>query len=58
MSYFLIVFDEKRQLFNIPYKISKSIDINEVSYTINAPNLSIQENIEEAKKEEIIAKNI
>lgn len=58
LSYFLIVFDEKRQLFNIPYKISKSTDINEVSYTINAPNLSIQENIEEAKKEEIIAEKV
>ncbi|AXX95764.1 nickel/cobalt transporter [Arcobacter ellisii] len=58
LSYFLIVFDEKRQLFNIPYKIFKSTDINEVSYTINAPNLSIQENIEEAKKEEIIAEKV
>ncbi|MDY3205135.1 MAG: DUF1007 family protein [Arcobacter sp.] len=58
LSYFLIVFDEKRQLFNIPYKISKSTDINEVSYTINAPNLSIQKNIEEAKKEEIIPEKV
>ncbi len=54
LSYFLIVFEDKKQLFNIPYKISKSTDINEVSYTINAPTLTLQENITEVKKEEKI----
>lgn len=54
LSYFLIVFEDKKQLFNIPYKISKTTDINEVSYTINAPTLTFQENITEVKKEEKI----
>ena len=62
-GYFFIIFEDKKQLFNIPYKILKQTNINEVTYTIDAPTLSTQENkiekveepvkIEEKKVEEI-----
>ncbi len=50
-NYFDIVFDDKKQLMNIPYKISKTSTINDVTFIIEAPILSVQEskiqNIEE-----------
>ena len=60
-NYFDIVFNDKKQLMNIPYKISKSSSINDVKFTIDAPDLQVQEGkIEEIdtskieeKKEEI-----
>ena len=51
-NYFDIVFNDKKQLMNIPYKISKSSSINDVKFTIDAPDLQVQEE----KKEEIIIK--
>jgi nickel/cobalt transporter (NicO) family protein len=60
-NYFDIVFNDKKQLMNIPYKISKTSTINDVTFTIDAPDLGVQEekteeiNIPkiEEKKEEI-----
>lgn len=65
MSYFLIVFEDMKQLFYIPYKISKQTNTNEVIFTINAPSLAEQkieekvllpkvEEIKNEKKEEIL----
>ena len=48
-NYFDIVFNDKKQLMNIPYKISKNSSINDVKFTIDAPDLQVQEE----KKEEI-----
>ena len=55
-NYFDIVFNDKKQLMNIPYKISKSSSINDVKFTIDAPDLQVQEEKKEEKKEEIIIK--
>lgn len=51
-NYFDIVFDDKRQLMNIPYKISKTSTINDATFIIDAPVLSIQEE-KENKIEEV-----
>ena len=48
-NYFDIVFNDKKQLMNIPYKISKISSMNDVKFTIDAPDLKVQEE----KKEEI-----
>lgn len=63
-NYFDIVFEDKKQLMYIPYKISKTSDINEVSFLIDAPILlSKDNNINEEKidkienKEEKIVEN-
>ena len=53
-NYFDIVFNDKKQLMNIPYKISKISNINDVSFTIDAPNLTIQEE----KFQEVIVSKI
>ncbi len=60
-NYFDIVFNDKKQLMNIPYKISKISSMNDVKFIIDAPELGVQEGkIEqidtskiEEKKEEI-----
>lgn len=36
-AYFSILFDNRKQLFNIPYKISKTIKPNSITYIINKP---------------------
>ncbi len=63
-NYFDIVFNDKKQLMNIPYKISKITNVNDITFVIDAPDLGIQEEkteelttlkIEE-KKDEIITK--
>lgn len=46
-GYFFIVLEDKNQLFNIPYKIDKKTNITEVTYTIDAPTLSSQEEKQE-----------
>lgn len=55
-GYFFIIFEDKKQLMNIPYKISKNSTLNEVSYTIDAPILGPQkseiEDIKEPEKKE------
>ena len=51
-NYFDIVFDDKRQLMNIPYKISKTSTINDATFIIDVPVLSIQEE-KENKIEEV-----
>lgn len=54
-NYFDIVFADKKQLMYIPYKISKTTNINDVSFLIDAPALiSKQENT----KEEIVEEKI
>lgn len=54
-NYFDIVFADKKQLMYIPYKISKTTNINDVSFLIDAPTLiSKQENT----KEEIVEEKI
>ncbi len=63
-NYFDIVFNDKKQLMNIPYKISKISSTNDVKFTIDAPELQVQEEKKqevtplkiEEKKEEIIIK--
>ena len=52
-GYFFIIFNPKKQLINIPYHVNQQININDVSYTIDAPTLSVQE---DKKKEEITTK--
>jgi len=41
-GFFFIVFENKNQIFDIPYNIKKSTNISEVSYTIDAPTLNEQ----------------
>lgn len=42
-NYFDIVFNPQKQLMYIPYKIEQKIDINDVSFKIDAPTLGVQE---------------
>lgn len=42
-NYFDIVFNPKKQLMYIPYKITQSSNINDVSFTIDAPQLNQEE---------------
>ena len=46
-AYFFIIFNPKKQLINIPYHINQQINLNDITYTIDAPSLGIQENNEE-----------
>lgn len=49
-NYFDIVFEDKKQLMYIPYKISKTSNINDVSFLIDAPTLlSNEDNFSEEK---------
>ena len=59
-NYFFIIFDEKKQLLNIPYKITKQTNINDVSFTINDSSLPIfqEQEKEEIKVEKIIDEKI
>ena len=62
-GYFFIIFDEKRQLFNIPYKISKEINLNDVTFIIDAPTLKSQNSSNsnlktEEKKDETIVDEV
>ncbi|RBQ29624.1 nickel/cobalt transporter [Aliarcobacter vitoriensis] len=41
-GFFFIVFENKNQKFDIPYSVKKNSNISEVSYDIDAPNLSEQ----------------
>ncbi|MDZ7817548.1 MAG: DUF1007 family protein [Aliarcobacter sp.] len=54
-NYFFIIFDEKKQLLNIPYKITKKTNINDVSFTINDSSLPI---FEEDEKKEIVEEKL
>ena len=49
-NYFFIIFDEKKQLLNIPYKVSKKTNLNDVTFSIEAPTLST------FKQEEVLPK--
>lgn len=42
-GYFFIIFEDKKQLLHIPYKITKQTNLNDVSFTIDAPTLGVQE---------------
>ncbi len=46
-AYFFIILNAKKQLINIPYHINQQINLNDITYTIDAPSLGIQENNEE-----------
>ena len=52
-NYFFIIFDEKKQLLNIPYKVSKKTNLNDVTFTIDAPTLSTFEKEAALNKVEI-----
>lgn len=54
-NYFDIVFNPQKQLMYIPYKITQKINMNDVSFKIDAPNLILQE---DTVKEEIIPSKI
>ena len=54
-NYFDIVFADKKQLMYIPYKISKTTNMNDVSFLIDAPTLLPKE---ENLKEEIVEEKI
>jgi len=52
-GYFIMFFDPKKQLFNVPYKFTKVINSTDISYIISAPGL-IEKNIDaKEEKEEI-----
>ena len=55
-NYFDIVFDDKKQLMNIPYKISKTSTINDVTFIIEAPTLDIQEEKEKPQEVSVLQK--
>lgn len=61
-AYFSIIFDNKGQLFNIPYKIKKQYKPNSITYTIDAPNKIAQtpeiEEIKENKIEERVIEEV
>ena len=46
-AYFFIILNPKKQLINIPYHINQQINLNDITYTIDAPSLAIQETNEE-----------
>ncbi|MDD2888089.1 MAG: DUF1007 family protein [Aliarcobacter sp.] len=52
-NYFDIVFNPQKQLMYIPYKIEQKININDVSFKIDAPTLGVQE---DSVKEDVPAK--
>ena len=56
-GYFFIIFEDKKQLFNVPYKITKQTNLNDVSFTIDAPTLGVQEEKVVEVKQEVIEKN-
>ena len=61
-GYFSIIFDNKAQLFNIPYKIKKQYKPTSITYIIDAPNKIAQtpkiEEIKEDKNEERVIEEI
>lgn len=54
-NYFDIVFNPNKQLMSIPYKITETSNINDVSFQIDAPQLPEQE---DAPKAEIVTPEI
>ncbi|MFX4252474.1 DUF1007 family protein [Aliarcobacter butzleri] len=42
-GYFFIILQDEKQKFDTPYEVKKSTNISEVTYTINAPSLTIQD---------------
>lgn len=52
-NYFFIIFDPVKQLLNIPYKVSKVTNLNDVTFSIDAPTLSTFEKEEALNKVEI-----
>ncbi|MBP7769653.1 MAG: DUF1007 family protein [Aliarcobacter sp.] len=59
-GYFFIIFDEKRQLLNIPYKITKQTNLNDVSFTINDSSLPTfqEQKIIDKKEEKVLDEQI
>lgn len=53
-EYFSIFLDEMKQSFSIPYKVKKVFSEDNISYTINAPNLKKIKVLEKKEKKEII----
>lgn len=56
-GYFFIIFEDKKQLLHIPYKITKQTNLNDVSFIIDAPNLDVQEEKVVEVKQPVIEKN-
>ena len=54
-GFFFILFDPKKQLIHIPYKIKEQINLNDVSFTIDAPTQGLQE---EKIQDEVIKEDI
>ena len=54
-GFFFILFDPKKQLIHIPYKIKEQINLNDVSFTIDAPTQGLQE---EKIQNEVIKENV
>ena len=52
-NYFDIVFNPQKQLMYIPYKIEQKININDISFKIDAPTLGVQE---DSVKDEVPSK--
>jgi ABC-type nickel/cobalt efflux system permease component RcnA len=52
-AYFFIILNSKKQLINIPYHTNQQINLNDVTYVIEAPSLPIQENNQERTQEKI-----
>lgn len=50
-GYFFVIYEDKNQHFEIPYKFTKSTNINEVEYILDISSFSVQEEVEPAKEE-------
>ncbi len=55
-AYFLILFDNKKQFFSIPYKVKKQYKPNSITYTIDAPILKDETTTVEEKIESNVVK--
>lgn len=50
-GYFFVIYEDKNQHFEIPYKFTKTTNINEVEYILDISSFSVQEEVEPAKEE-------
>ena len=51
-GYFIMIANEKKQLLRIPYKIKKELEYNNITFTIDAPNLIVSDSKEELNTKE------
>ena len=50
-GYFFVIYEDKNQHFEIPYKFTKTTNINEVEYILDISSFPVQEEVEPAKEE-------